>query len=48
VTPLQREIRYDFQVASSFLPSLLILATTILTTIGAARGLASALPTTGI
>lgn len=48
VTPLQREVRNDFQVASSLLPSLLILATTILTTIGAVRVLASALPLTGI
>ena len=44
VTPRQREVRIDFQVASSFLPSLLILATTILANIGATGVLASRLP----
>jgi len=48
VTPLQREVRIDFQVASSFLHSLLILVTTILTTIGAVRLLESMFPATGI
>jgi hypothetical protein len=48
VTPLQREVCYDFPVASFFLPSLLILATTILTTVGAARELATGLPSIGI
>ena len=37
VTPRQREVQYDFPVASSCLPSLLILATAVLTTNGTAR-----------
>ena len=48
VTPLQREVRHDFPVASFSLPSLLILATTILKTIGAGRELASGFPSLGI
>jgi len=44
VTPLQREVRHDFPVASFSLPSLLILATTILKTIGAGRELALWVP----
>ena len=47
VTPLQREVRIDFQVASSFLPSLLTLATTILANIDATGVSASGLPTIG-
>ena len=47
VTSLQREVRIDFQVASSFLPSLFILATTTLANFGATGVLAPTLPSPG-